>query len=85
MSFSLFVLLIFAFSFSNEYVLLYPIEESIQPTIACDTNHRNSQFDTSLKLLSAIRSDEDQMIFDMLDNQPFILLIQILIVIYLQY
>lgn len=75
MSFSLFVLLVFAFLFSNEYVSLYPIEEANDPNMACDSDLRNSQFDTSLKLLTATRSDEDQIIFDMLDNQAFILII----------
>jgi hypothetical protein len=75
MSFSLFVLLIFAFLFTNEYVSLYPIEEANDPTRACDPKLRNSQFDTSLKLLTATRSDEDKIIFDMLDKQPFTLIV----------
>ena len=76
MSFSLFVLVIFAFLFSNEYSNLYPIEESSHPTIACDEDLRNAQFDSGLQLLLATRTDEDQIIFDMLDNQAFILTIQ---------
>jgi hypothetical protein len=75
MSFSLLVLVIFAFLFSNEYVSLYPIEEANDPKVACDENLRNAQFDTSLKLLSATRSEEHQIIFDMLDNQSFTLIV----------
>ena len=75
MSFSLFVLIIFAFLFSNEYVSLYPIEEAHDPSMACNSDLRNAKFDTSLKLLSATRANEDQIIFDMLDNQPFVLVI----------
>ena len=43
--------------------------------MACDRNLRNAQFHTGLKLLLATRTDEDQLIFDMLDNQPFTLTI----------
>jgi hypothetical protein len=75
MSFSLFVLLVFAFLFTNEYVNLYPIEEVGDSRQACDPKLRNSQFSTSLKLLTETRSKEDQVIFDMLDKQPFTLII----------
>jgi hypothetical protein len=75
MSFSLFVLLVFAFLFTNEYVSLYPIEEANDPKMACNKTLRNSQFDTSLKLLSATRSNKDQIIFDMLDTQSFTLIV----------
>ena len=36
MSFSLFVLIIFAFLFSNEYANLYPIEQSSNSMMTCD-------------------------------------------------
>ena len=75
MSFSILVLLVFAFLFSNEYVSLYPIEEAGNPKLSCDASLRNSKFSTSLKLLTATRTDEEQIIFDMLDKQPFTLMV----------
>ncbi|CAF3826863.1 unnamed protein product [Adineta steineri] len=75
MSFSLLVLLVFAFLFSNEYVNLYPIEEPTNSKMICDEKLRNSHFETNLKLLTATRSDQDQIIFDMLNNQPFTLVV----------
>jgi hypothetical protein len=75
MSFSLLVLLIFAFLFSNEYANLYPIEESNIPKMVCDPTVRNARFDSSLKLLTARRSPEEQIMFDMLDNQAFTLIV----------
>lgn len=75
MSFSLLVLIVFAFLFSNEYITLYPIEDVDEPKLACDSDLRNAQFSTNLRLLTETRADEDQIIFDMLDNQPFILTI----------
>jgi len=75
MSFSLLVLLIFAFLFSNEYANLYPSEESNIPKMVCDPTFRNARFDSSLKLLTARRSPEEQVMFDMLDNQSFTLIV----------
>ncbi|UJR23998.1 hypothetical protein I4U23_026964 [Adineta vaga] len=75
MSFSLLVLLIFAFLFTNEYTNLYPIEQADNPKLICDETIRNSQFDTNLKLLTTRHSSEDQIIFDMLNNQSFTLIV----------
>ncbi|CAF1674672.1 unnamed protein product, partial [Adineta ricciae] len=75
MSFSLLVLLIFAFLFTNEFHRLYPIEESNESRIICDKTLRNSKFDSRLKLLTTIHSTEDQVMFDMLNSQSFTLIV----------
>ncbi|UJR17656.1 hypothetical protein I4U23_004552 [Adineta vaga] len=74
-SFALIVLLGFAFSFSNSYLKQYPIETSPSSTFACDTSLRNAKFQTSIQSLSTLRSEEEQPIFDMLEEQQFTLVI----------
>lgn len=72
-SFALLVLLLFSYVFSSAFLNQYPIETTSPSTFACDTTIRNAQFDTSLQSLSTALSDNDQEIFNMLDNQQFIL------------
>jgi hypothetical protein len=74
-SFGLIILLVFAFTFSNDYLYQYPIETSLPSTFACDTSLRNAQFQTSLQSLSIPLSNEEQPIFDMLDEQQFTLIV----------
>jgi hypothetical protein len=74
-SLSLLVLLIFAYNFSGSYIKQYPIETSLPSAFACDETIRNAKFQTNLQSLSTPRIDDEQVIFDMLDKQQFILTI----------
>ncbi len=70
-SLSLLVLLIFAYNFSGSYIKQYPIETSSASTFACDETLRNAKFQTNLQSLSTPRVDDEQVIFDLLDEQQF--------------
>ncbi|CAF1282790.1 unnamed protein product, partial [Didymodactylos carnosus] len=70
-SFGIIVLVSFAYWFSSSYLRQYPIETSGDSTFACDTSIRNAKFSTDLQLLSIPKSDEQQPIFNMLDQQTF--------------
>ncbi len=59
----------FSISFLNQY----PSEEVGPSTFACDTTIRNAKFETSLQSLAVPVSDEEETIYDWLDNQNFIL------------
>ena len=72
-SFSLIILIGFAYIFSNAYLQEYPIETAPAFTFACDTTIRNAKFSTSLQPLSTPRSEDDQPIYDLLDEQNFTL------------
>ncbi|CAF1355493.1 unnamed protein product [Didymodactylos carnosus] len=70
-SLGIIVLVSFAYWFSSSYLQQYPIETSGDSIFACDTSLRNAKFSTGLQLLSLPKSDEQQPIFNMLDQQEF--------------
>ncbi|CAF1175258.1 unnamed protein product [Didymodactylos carnosus] len=72
-SFSIVVLVSFAYMFSNLYLKQYPIESVGDSTFSCSPNLRNSKFSTQMQLLGIPLSDDIQPIFNMLDAQPYIL------------
>jgi len=72
-SFTVLVLAIFAFRFSNGFMKQYPIETATDATFTCDTTLRNAKFSTSMQSLGTPVLDSDQPIFDMLDEQLFTL------------
>ncbi|CAF1118135.1 unnamed protein product [Adineta ricciae] len=72
-SFSVIVLVIFACIFSQNYVKQYPIETSSDSHFACDLSIRNAKFETSVQSLAIPLTDADQKMFDLLNNQEFIL------------
>jgi hypothetical protein len=72
-SFSIIVLVAFACVFGQNFVKQYPIETSSDSHFACDTTIRNAKFQTSVQSLAIPLSDADQKMFDLLDNQAFIL------------
>jgi hypothetical protein len=77
-SFSIIVLVSFAYAFSNAYLSLYPIEQSSNIQLACDTTMRNAKFSTGVRLLSVPVAEEEAPMFDLLDRQPFTLSIDFL-------
>ena len=72
-SFSVVVLVAFACIFSQRYIRLYPIETSPNATFACDETIRNAKFQTSVQSLAIPLNNFDQKMFDLLDNQEFLL------------
>ncbi len=72
-SFSVLVLVSFAFAFSNEYLKKYPIETSSPSYFACDTTLRNAKFETNVQSLAIPFASTEQEMFDLLYNQAFTL------------
>ncbi|CAF1332796.1 unnamed protein product [Adineta ricciae] len=73
-SFSIIVLVSFAYSFSNAYFHRYPIEDlKNEATFACDPTLKNSQFSSSLMALVVPPNDDEIPLFSLLDSQPFTL------------
>jgi hypothetical protein len=70
-SIAIIVLVSFALVFSTGYLNQYPAEKRNPSSFACDTTIRNAQFDTNLLSLSIPPSDEEQNMFDLLNNQQF--------------
>jgi hypothetical protein len=75
-SFSVIVLVFFAYSFSNSYLYRYAIDSvSGDAHLTCDTTLTNAQFSTGLMASGIPPSDDMAPIFTMLDDQPFTLYI----------
>ena len=72
-SIAILVLVSFAFYFSSLYANLYPIEASGTVQFACDPDMRNAKFSTSLQLLSTPKSDDEEPLFRLLDEQQFVM------------
>ena len=72
-SFSVIVLISFAYVFSTLYLQQYPVENAHDSSFACNPNLRNSKFSTQMQVLGIPLSEEVQPIFDMLDKQPYTL------------
>jgi hypothetical protein len=70
-SFAMIVLIIYSFLFGSFFVDKYPIETSTDASFACDPSLRNTQFSSALQLLATIKSEEEEAIFTMLDEQAF--------------
>ena len=69
----IFVLVIFAALFSMEYLNLYPIEDVRNSAFSCHSQLVNSKFSSGLQLIALPKSDEDLRIFQLLDEQPLML------------
>jgi hypothetical protein len=68
----------FALVFSTGYSNQYPAEKTNPSSFACDTTIRNAQFDTNLLSLAIPLSEEEQIMFDLLNNQQLELHIDLL-------
>jgi hypothetical protein len=73
MSFAIIVLISFGFWFGSVYLKQYPIETADDSTFACDTSLRNAKFTSSLQLLALLRTEEEETVFDLLDQQNWTL------------
>jgi hypothetical protein len=72
------VLVIFAALFSMKFIYLYPFEEIKQSPIICNRNLYNAKFTSGLQFLALPKSDEERPIFELLDEQSFILTIDLI-------
>ncbi|CAF1203378.1 unnamed protein product [Rotaria sordida] len=75
-SFSVVVLVCFAYAFSNAYYKQYPIETSTDAYFACDLSTRNAKFQSSLQTLGIPPSKTEKKMFDLLNEQKFSLNIE---------
>lgn len=78
MSLAILVLFGFAFWFAVEYIKLYPIETSSYSRSSCDKTIRNSLFQSSLQLPLPNPDGSRWSIFDMLDEQPLTMAIDLI-------
>ncbi|CAF3426872.1 unnamed protein product [Rotaria sp. Silwood1] len=67
------VLICFACIFSTSFIKQYPIETSSNAYFDCDLSIRNAKFETSVQSLAIPFTDADQKMFDLLNNQEFLL------------
>ena len=68
-SFSMIVLIIYGYLFGARFRTLYPVETSPDADFVCDTSLRNTKFSSALQLLATIKDDDEQPIFNLLDQQ----------------
>ncbi|CAF3812651.1 unnamed protein product [Rotaria sp. Silwood1] len=71
LSFATIVLFCFALWFATKYIKLYPIETSSDARDSCDDTLYNALFDNALQLPLSNPDGTRWPIFDMLDEQPF--------------
>ncbi|CAF2996297.1 unnamed protein product, partial [Rotaria sp. Silwood2] len=72
-SFSIVVLVSFAYAFSNAYLKQYPIETSTDSYFACDLSIRNAKFQTHLQTLAIPPPETERKMFDLLNEQSWLL------------
>lgn len=68
-SFSLIVIVCFAYTFSDNYLHQYPIEAVSDSDFACDRSLRNAKFETGLHSRGIPRSQSEQVMFTLLNEQ----------------
>ena len=78
LSFSVVVLVGFAYAFSATYLRLYPIESSSDPSLMCDRTMRNAQFSTGFRLTSLHVTEEEIPMFELIDAQMLNLSVHLL-------
>ncbi|CAF1538387.1 unnamed protein product, partial [Didymodactylos carnosus] len=69
MSIAVFVLIVFAYMFSNAYVKQYPFENAGNSTFSCDKSLHNAQFSTSMQSLALPPSSKLELLFRLSNNQ----------------
>ena len=78
-SFSIVVLVAFAFAFSHAYYHRYPLENlTSDAKFTCDSSLSNTQFSSGLMPLGILPNEQEAPIFHMLDDQPFILYVDLI-------
>ncbi|UJR13173.1 hypothetical protein I4U23_000196 [Adineta vaga] len=74
-SFALMVLIIFGFWFGSVYIKQYPIEKADDTFFTCDTSLKNAKFSSTLHLLALLKAPEEKVIFQLLDQQNWTLVV----------
>jgi len=78
-SLAIIVLVSFSYWFSVSFIRRYPIEEVFEPaTFSCDKRLINARFSTGLEVLDIPKSNDSQLIFDLLDEQTFNLTVELI-------
>ncbi|CAF3717154.1 unnamed protein product, partial [Adineta steineri] len=77
-SFAIVVLLIFAYTFSAAFYREYPSEDSGPSTFTCGETMRNAKYESGLQSLSIPVSHDEQPMFDLLNEQNYILRLDVL-------
>jgi hypothetical protein len=72
------VFMIFAALFSVNFIHLYPFEEIKRSSLICNPNLYNAKFASGLQLLALPKSDEERPMFKLLDEQTFVLTIDLI-------
>ncbi|CAF4570430.1 unnamed protein product [Rotaria sp. Silwood2] len=67
-----------AYGFAISYLNQYPSEKVGPSSFACDTTIRNAKYWSQLQALAVAVSDEEEPIFDMLDEQDFTLYLELI-------
>lgn len=77
-SIAIVILLIFIYNFSAGFYQQYPIEKVGPSNFACDDTIRNAKFESGLQSLAIPASEEAAPMFDLLNNQHFIMHFELL-------
>ena len=72
-SLAIILVIAMAYAFAISYLNQYPAEKVGPSNFACDVTIRNAKFESSLQPLAVPISEEEQAIFDLLDDQNFTL------------
>ena len=72
------VLFYFLFRFALGFVDLYPIERLTKSFVSCDDQIRNTLFESTLQIPLSNTDGHRWKIFDMLENQPFTITLDLL-------
>ncbi|CAM4786844.1 unnamed protein product [Rotaria magnacalcarata] len=75
---ALVILVAQAYAFSTKFVTQYPSEQVDNSDFACDPTIRNAVFETSLQSLAMAKSDDEQVIYDLVKNQRLTLNVNLL-------
>ncbi|CAF3115372.1 unnamed protein product [Rotaria sp. Silwood2] len=70
-SIAIVLITVMAYAFAISYLNQYPSEKVGPSTFACDTTIRNAKFQSSLQALAVPISDEEQPMFNLLNEQNF--------------
>ena len=72
-SFSLIIILTFSYYFSYSFLHQYPTETVGDSTFTCSSQLRNAKFVSNIQPLTIPRNDEQEPVFELLDEQELIL------------
>lgn len=77
-SLSIILLIIYNFWFGTVFVRQYPTETSNSAYFSCDSTLQNTDFSSTLQLVTTIKSNNEERIFNMLDSQEITMIVKFL-------